>query len=198
MELVHINDFPAVERAAKYLVCSSSGAITGRMGATSDPFWIKVGVSGYDILFAHPLMTLDRGSADGEVEVAVLGLTGKEVGAAALIDASASLQGGTLRISTVLKVLGVLGIIILSIMYAISITYANQARLLAIFLSGIGDKAVDDRFEIWVQGHKFTGRDCNLTFVDEVLKVDLQTLWVQNNIASEVDEIDVEVKLLEI
>lgn len=100
-EVLCLKDFPGINPVEEYIVCSSS-AISSPMrqdGLVS----VNLDTSNYDILFAYPL------TAIGDTRVTTLGLKGKIMGVAAIIQSTHTTQDGTLCMKAVVKALGVLG-----------------------------------------------------------------------------------------
>lgn len=119
-EFVNLNSFPCVEVDQEYIVRShTTGEISNtlRLEDESAVVSLEVQVKGYEILSAYPLGAFTLKGSSGlkheSTRVAVLGFLGKMTGAAAVLSTEMRIvENGRLRIHTILKALGVLGIYI--------------------------------------------------------------------------------------
>ena len=110
MELLQIKDFRGLNPAEEYIIRSCSGGISGQLRVDSSTLIsTNLKVSNYEFLYAYPLTGLISAQGEEPVHVTVLGLQGKLIGAAAVINNTIKIEGGTICIEAALKVLGVLG-----------------------------------------------------------------------------------------
>ncbi|KAJ6780953.1 hypothetical protein PWT90_05380 [Aphanocladium album] len=163
LEMLRASDFPHLGcRSDTYIIRSSSGTIFD----TTAPFSISVGVSEFDILCAYPLTILDM-PVGPPLRVVVLGISDKELGVAAIIDASVVLDNDELQISAVLKILGVL----------------------EVYVAGASQKNLD-RIEVTIQGRSFNR---GVEILNDVVRVDLEALLANYDLDSETDEVYVKI-----
>ncbi|KAI9789804.1 MAG: hypothetical protein M1833_002254 [Piccolia ochrophora] len=118
-ELLPLSAFPGARPGRAYVVRAHS---TGRMSrvledVATPSLLVDLPVRGWEILAAYPVDTVARTSSSGNdddaspLHVTVCGLLGKMTGAAAVLRSDIRVEtSGRLRISVVLKALGVLGI----------------------------------------------------------------------------------------
>ncbi|KAI4129264.1 MAG: hypothetical protein LQ338_002316 [Usnochroma carphineum] len=127
-ELVPLNHFPGVKKEERYVVRAfPSGELSEPM-ALEDQLPVvdlELGVKGWGVLTAHPLLTCpppspsasDRNDNEGacrRMEIAILGLLGKFTGACAVIGTPrlTTHPEGAVTVKITLKALGVLGVYI--------------------------------------------------------------------------------------
>jgi hypothetical protein len=109
-EIVKLDDFPGTEDG-EYIIWSHVARKLSKPTTRKDKtalVCMELGIKGYDILSAYPLKKSEIGS--GKVAVAPLGLLGKMTGAAAIVNADASVdENGRLRVWINLKAFGRFG-----------------------------------------------------------------------------------------
>ena len=116
-ELIPLRDFNGVEPQREYIIrAHPSGDISPPMSLDADFPVVELALDtkGWNILTAYPLCSVPN-NAEERTDVAVLGLVGKITGAAAVVG-TPGFEGrniGGLKMSVVVKALGVLGILLL-------------------------------------------------------------------------------------
>lgn len=165
-EIVPLARFSGVLGSMKYVVRShSTGKVTLplQIGPQASLLTVSLGVGGYDILCAFPLVEFES-KAYGQVFVTNLGLVGKMTGCAAILNSKYGvLENGRLIVDVTLKALGVLGV----------------------YISALPDLSVKEDFMATIQGQPLPPHTVSVDEADgNVLKVDVETAWNEMRLES--------------
>ena len=116
-EFVNLNEFPGVENDGEHIIRGHRTGELTQVIKSDTPraiLSLEILVKGWEILSAYPVLSFhlskDQNSDMKATKVAVLGLLGKMTGAAAMLSTETCLEkNGSLRISSSIKALGLLG-----------------------------------------------------------------------------------------
>ncbi|KAK8010158.1 raffinose synthase Sip1 [Apiospora arundinis] len=173
-ELVSLRDFPDIDESTDFVVLSSTGARSSRVNFTTlSLFSGNLEPGQYEILTAYPLKHFAAAKGGGLVDIAVLGLHGKILGAATVIDTDFTIRDGMIWVKVVLKALGTLEIYL-------SYTPESQNCI-----------AVED---LIVQGRPLAPASVDVS--GSIMRLNLEAIWRDHDWKAEADEIYVTMGLL--
>ncbi|KAH8196756.1 hypothetical protein TruAng_009075 [Truncatella angustata] len=177
-EILDIKDFPGVDPAKEYLVTSNSGIIGNSLKVDGQSLiLVNLEPSSYEFLCAYPLTTLTNPQSETTIHVATLGVREKLLGAAAILDTNFSIEKGLLGFRVVLKVLGALDL----------------------YISDLPRRTIKEgTCNLTLQGRIVTPSIQTIRVTDRILRLDLESIWSEQKIESESDEIYVEFTIPEI
>jgi len=111
LELVTLGDFAGIDPSKTYLVASTSGFVANPLTLESSAaITTNLQISEYAIFCAHLLQSVQRSASKDCAFFTCLGLRGKLLGPAAVVDSSySSDDDGTVHLNLGLKIVGVVG-----------------------------------------------------------------------------------------
>lgn len=177
---------------------SSSCAISGHM-STNDRSLISLNLKAlsYEFLSAYPLTALTGAQYEDTIYVATFGLQGKMLGASTVIDSTYGIEDGFLCLKAVTKILGVLGkTLSVHLLSKFSLKDLVNLTLVEFYISNLARLNINvETCKIKIQDRHVVPSAATIHVADQVLALDLISIWEQNMIESGKDEIYVEVKL---
>ncbi|KAK7964017.1 Sip1-like protein, partial [Apiospora saccharicola] len=176
MELVSLRDFPGIDESTNYVVLSSTGVRSSCINLTTlSLFSAGLEPGQYEILTTYPLKRFAAARGGGHVDIAVLGLQGKMLGAATVIDTDSTTRDGVIWIEVVLKALGTLEYVLTQAFIEIYLSYTPEEQYEIIVKN------------LTVQGRVLAPMSVNVS--GTIMRLNLEAIWGDHDWKTETHEI---------